>query len=198
MSPQKRTIAQRVNDYLAEPPDAQFRDGKWKFWFIAVAFLSVVNATLTWLIFKDDSENYSGPIMLSVGALVAWLCVGALHYSDSANRQLARGVSALDSIALLFVVVHFSGLLYVYGHHRTLRSDEARKEAAATKFNQDAARIQDGNVKIAEALSTVATETTKAEKLRNDTAYQNRRTAEVGGRIPSSSGSAQSSPVAPA
>jgi len=115
MSPQRRTIAQRVNDYLAEPPGEQFVNGKWKFWFIAVAFLSVINAVLTWLIFRDDGENYSGPIMLSVGALVAWLCVGALHYSDSSDRKLARGVSAVDSIALLFVVCHFSGLLWIYG-----------------------------------------------------------------------------------
>ena len=182
MPQQRRTIAQRVNDYLAEPPGAQFVNGKWRFWFLAVAFLSVVNSVLTWLIFKDDGENYSGPIMLSVGALVAWLCVGALHYSDSTDRRLARGVSAIDSIALLFVVVHFSGLLYVYGHHRTLKSAEAKYEQQVTKFNEDARQIQDANVKIAESARQIATETTKAEKLRNDTAYQNRKAAEAGGR----------------
>jgi hypothetical protein len=183
MPAQRRTIAERVNDYLVEPPGEQFVNGKWKFWFIAVAFLAVVNAALTWLIFKDDGENYSGPIMLSVGALVAWLCVGALHYSDSSNRQLARGVSAVDSFALIFVVVHFSGLLYVYGHHRTLRSAEARYEAQAEKFNVEARQVQDANIKIAEAAQTIAKETTKAEKLRNDTAYQQRKAAEAGGRI---------------
>src|SRR5262245_53021126 len=183
MSPQRRTIAQRVNDYLAEPEGAQFVNGKWKFWFIAIAFLSVVNAALTWLIFRDDSENYSGPIMLSVGALVAWLCVGALHYSDSSNRTLARGVSAVDSIALLFVVIHFSGLLYIYGHHRTLRSAEVRYEAQALKFNTDAKQVQDGNVKIAEAARQIAKETTKAERLKNDAAYQLRKAAEAGGRV---------------
>jgi hypothetical protein len=179
----KRTIAQRVNAWLQEPDGEQFVNGKWKFWFLAVAFLSVVNAALTWLIFRDDAENFSGPIMLSVGALVAWLCVGALHYSDSSNRQLARSVSVVDSIALLFVVIHFSGLLWIYGHHRTLVKAEAKYEAAATKFNEDQRQVQDANVKIAEAAQTIARETTKAEKLRNDTAYQNRKTAEAGGRV---------------
>ena len=179
MSP-KRTIAERVNAYLAEGPDAQFVNNKWKFWFIAVAFLSVINAGLTWLIFRDDSENYSGPVMLSVGALVAWLCVCALHYSDSSNRQLARGVSAVDSAALLFVVIHFAGLLYIYGHHRALRSAEARYEAAAEKFNAEAKQVSGDNVKIAEAAQAIAKEQTKAEKLRNDTAYQQRKAAEAG------------------
>lgn len=192
---QRRTIAERVNAYLAEPDGAQFRDGKWRFWFLAVAFLSVVNSALTWLIFRDDAENYSGPVMLSVGALVAWLCVGALHYSDSSNRQLARSVSVVDSIALLFVVIHFSGLLYVYGHHRTLRSAEARFEQQATKFNEDAQRIQDANVKIADAAQAIARETTKAEKLRNDTAYQNRKAAEAGARgVPRSASAAIAAP----
>jgi len=183
MPAQRRTIAQRVNDYLAEPEGSQFVNNKWKFWFLSIAFLSVINAGLTWLIFKNDSENYSGAIMLSVGALVAWLCVCALHYSDSADRQLARGVSALDSIALLFVVIHFSGLLWIYGHHRTLASAERKYEAQAEKFNQDARQLQADNVKIAEAARQIAAETTKAEKLKNDAAYQIRKAAESGARI---------------
>jgi len=179
----KRSIAERLLAYLVEPEGQQFVAGKWRFWFVAIAFLSVVNAALTWLIFRDDSENYSGPIMLSVGALVAWLCVGALHYSDSSNRQLARGVSAVDSFALLFVVIHFSGLLYVYGHHRTLRAAEARYEAAAVAYNAKAEKVSTDNVEIAKAAQAIAVETRKAEKLRNDTAYQQRKTAEAGGRI---------------
>ena len=189
MSPQRRTIAQRVNDYLAEPPGEQFVNGKWKFWFIAVAFLSVINAVLTWLIFRDDGENYSGPIMLSVGALVAWLCVGALHYSDSSDRKLARGVSAVDSIALLFVVCHFSGLLWIYGHHRTLRSAEARYEAAAAKYNAEAKQVSTDNVEIARAAQAIAQENTKQERLRNDASYQLRKAAEAGAREIPRSGS---------
>jgi hypothetical protein len=194
MSPQKRTIAERVNDYLAEPDGQQFVNGKWKFWFVAIAFLSVVNAALTWLIFRDDAENYSGPIMLSVGALVAWLCVGALHYSDSANRQLARGVSIVDSIALLFVVIHFSGLLYVYGHHRTLQRAETKYEQQAERFNAESRQVQDANVKIAEAAQTIAKETTKAERLRNDAAYQMRKAAEAGLKAARSSARAEIAP----
>jgi len=184
----RRTIAQRVNDYLAEPEGAQFVNGKWKFWFIAVAFLSVVNSILTALIFRDDAENYSGAIILSVGALVAWLCVGALHYSDSTDRRLARGVSALDSIALLFVVVHFSGLLWIYGHHRTLANAERKYEAQAEKFNQDAKQIQDANIKIAEAAKAIAEENRKRARLENDTVYQARKAAEAGAVIRSGRG----------
>jgi hypothetical protein len=182
----KRTIAERLHAYLVEPDGQQFVAGKWRFWFVAIAFLSVINAALTWLIFRDDGENYSGPIMLSVGALVAWLCVGALHYSDSSNRQLARGVSAVDSIALLFVVIHFSGLLYVYGHHRTLRAAEARYEQAAVAYNAKAEKVSTDNVEIARAAREIATENRKRAKLENDTAYQQRKTAEAGGRLPGS------------
>jgi len=100
------------------------------------------HAVITWLIFRDDGENYSGPILLSTGTLVAWLSVCALHYSDSPNRQLSRGVSIIDSIALLFVVAHFAGLLYVYGHYRTLRSAETRYEAAAESSTPTPAKSQ--------------------------------------------------------
>ena len=96
--------------------------------------------------------------MLSVGALVAWLCVGALHYSGNANRQLARGVSLIDSIALIFVIAHFAGLLFVYGHYRTLRSAEARYEAQAEKFNAKAEKVSTDNVEIAKAAQAIAQE----------------------------------------
>jgi hypothetical protein len=177
-------LGQRVHNWLAEPEGEQFKLGKWRFWFIAVAFLSVVNATITWLIFRDDSDNYSGPIMLSAGTLVAWLCVGALHYSDSANKQLARGVSVIDSAALLFVVFHFAGLLYIYGHYRTLRSEEARYEAQAEKFNAKAEQVSSDNVKIAEAGVRISDNERQAERLRNDTAYQTRKAYEAGARPP--------------
>jgi len=193
MSAQRRQpLGQRVHDWLAEPEDQQFTIGKWRFWFIAVAALSVINSIVTWLIFRDDSENYSGPIMISAGALVAWLCVAALHYSDSPNRKLSSLVSVVDSVALLFVMLHFAGLVYVYGHYRTLRSDEARYEAAAEKFNVEAKQVSADNVKIAEAAQTIAKETTKAEKLRNDTAYQTRKAAEAGARLPGQRAAASS------
>ena len=189
MPAQRRTIAERVNDYLVEPEGAQFVNGKWKFWFVAIAFLSVINAALTWLIFRDDSENYSGPIMLSVGALVAWLCVGALHYSDSTDRSLARGVSALDSIALLFVVIHFAGLLYVHGHHRTLRSAEARYEAQAVAYNTKAEKVSDDNKAIATSAERIEIERTKRARIENDTVYQARKAAQAGAKVQTGSSS---------
>lgn len=187
----RRTIAERVNAYLAEAPAEQFTNNKWKFWFVAVAFLSVINSILTWLIFKDDADNYSGPILLSVGALVAWLCVAALHYSDGPNRQLARSVSAVDSIALLFVVVHFAGLLYVYGHHRALKADEARYTQQAETYNARAEKLQADNVAIARSAERIAEQQTKRARLENDTAYQNRKAAEAGLRAARSSAKAE-------
>jgi hypothetical protein len=183
MPTQRRTIAQRVNDYLVEPPGEQFVNGKWRFWFLAVAFLAVINSALTWLIFRDDSENYSGPIMLSVGALVAWLCVGALHYSDSTDRKLARGVSAIDSFALIFVVVHFSGLLYVYGHHRTLRSAEAKYEAQAAAYNAKTEKISEDNAKISADARQIEIERTKRARIENDTVYQAKLAAKAGAKV---------------
>jgi len=185
ISPQRRTLGQRIHGWLAEPPGEQFVAGKWRFWLVAVVGLSVLDATLTALIFKNDTqENYTGAIMLSVGALLAWLAIGCLHYSDSTDRRLARGVSALDSITLLFVVGHFCGLLWVYGHLKTLQSAEAKYEAAATKYNAEAKQVSTDNLKIAASAERIAQETTKAERLRNDSAYQLRKAAEAGARPP--------------
>jgi hypothetical protein len=39
--------------------------------------------------------------------------VGALHYSDSTDARLSRGVSILDSATLVFCAAHFSFLLWV-------------------------------------------------------------------------------------
>jgi hypothetical protein len=124
--------------------------------------------------------------------------VCALHYSDSSNRPLAQSVSAVDSVALLFVVIHLSGLLYIYGHHRALRTAEARYEAAAAKFNVEAKEVQAGNVAIAQAAQAVAQERTKAAKLDNDAAYQLRKAAEAARGIPlPRSRSAQAPQAAP-
>jgi hypothetical protein len=55
----------------------------------------------------------------------------------------------------------------------TLQSQEAKYEANASTYNERAEKISGDNVRIAEAIS-------KAERLRNDTAYQIRRAAESG------------------
>lgn len=180
----RKNFGQYIHDKLAEPDGQQFVMGKFRFWLPAVLFLSVLNAVLTALIFKNDAqENYISPIMVSVAGLLGWLAIGCLHYSDSTDRQLSRGVSALDSITLLFVTAHFCGLLYIYGHATTLRSAEAKYTAAAEKFNAEAKQVSTDNVEIAKAAQAIARETTKAEKLRNDTAYQQRKAAEAGGGI---------------
>jgi len=135
----------------------------------------VLNPVLTASIFGSAGklQGYIGAIMLSVGALLAWLCVGTLHYSDSRDARLSRGVSLLDSVTLCFVIGHFCFLLWAQGHLLTLQSQEAKYEASVIMYNGGAERISSDNVRIAEAI-------TKAERLRNDTAYQLRRAAETG------------------
>ena len=145
-----------------------------------------VNAGLTALIFQSagNLQNYMGAVLLGVGALVGWIAIGCLHYSDSGDRQLARGVSALDSVTLLFVVAHFAFLMWAYGHLKTIQSAEAKYEQQAERFNAQAREVQDANVKIAEAARAVAQETTKTARLENDRAYQLRKASEAGARIP--------------
>jgi hypothetical protein len=168
-------FGQRFHNWLDEPEGQIFAHGKWRFWFPMLLIFSVLNPILTASIFGSAGklQGYVGAIMLSVGALLAWLCVGTLHYSDSRDGRLARGVSILDSVTLCFVIAHFCFLLWAQGHLLTLQSQEAKYEASATTYNERAERISGDNVRIAEANS-------KAERLRNDTAYQLRRAAEAG------------------
>lgn len=168
-------FGQRFHTWLDEPEGQIFAHGKWRFWFPMLLIFSVLNPILTASIFGSAGklQGYVGAIMLSVGGLLAWLCVGTLHYSDSRDARLARGVSILDSITLCFVIAHFCFLLWAQGHLLTLQSQEAKYEANAIMYNERAERISGDNVRIAEAI-------TKAERLRNDTAYQLRRAAEAG------------------
>jgi hypothetical protein len=175
-----------INAWLAEPQGAEFRDGKWRFWLPAVLGFTLLNAALTALIFRDGGqlENYMGAALVGIGGMVAWIAIGCLHYSDSSDRKLARGVSALDSATLVFVVAHLSFLLWCYGHLKTLQSAEAKYEAATEVYNVKAERISEDNKAIAEAARQIAIETTKSERLKNDAAYQMRKAAEAGARIP--------------
>src|SRR5262245_43571314 len=180
---EKLKFGQRFHNWLDEPEGQIFAHGKWRFWFPMLLIFSVLNPVLTASIFGSAGklQAYVGAIMLSVGALLAWLCVGTLHYSDSRDARLARGVSLLDSVTLTFVIAHFCFLLWAQGRLLTLRSQEAKYEASAIKYNERAERISGDNVRIAEAIS-------KAERLRNDTAYQIRRAAESGNLKRSRSG----------
>lgn len=168
-------FGQKVHNWLDEPEGHIFTHGKWRFWFPMLLIFSVLNPILTASIFGSAGklQGYIGAIMLSVGALLSWMCVGTLHYSDSKDGRLARGVSFLDSVTLCFVIAHFCFLLWAQGHLLTLQSQEARYEASASTYNNRAERISGDNVRIAEEIS-------KAERLRNDTAYQLRRAAETG------------------
>ncbi|HKQ77951.1 MAG TPA: hypothetical protein VJ810_29915 [Blastocatellia bacterium] len=76
-----------------------------------------------------------------------------------------------------------SSVKWTYGHLATLQNAEGEYKAAAEKFNAEAKVVSQDNVKIAEAAKAIAEQTTKAEKLRNDTAYQTRKAAEAGVRI---------------
>jgi hypothetical protein len=147
----RQPFGQRVHNWLSEPEGETFRLGKWRFWFACVAGLQLLNAGLTALIFRSagNLENYMGAILLGVGALVGWIAIGALHYSDAPDKKLARGVSALDSVTLLFVIAHFAFLMWAYGHLRTIQSAEAKYDAQVEKFNGDARQLQADNVKIA-------------------------------------------------
>jgi hypothetical protein len=183
MSPRKN-FGERIHEYLAEPDGQQFVMGKFRFWLVAVVFLSVLNAILTALIFRDDTqENYISPIMLSVAALLCWLAIGCLHYSDSTDRRLARGVAGLDSLTLLFVVCHFCALMYAYGHLRTIQNAERKYDLAAAAYNSKNEKISQDNTKIAEAQARIEIERTRRAKIENDTIYQARKAAQAGAKV---------------
>jgi hypothetical protein len=182
----KQPLGRRLTAWLQEAPGETFRDGKWRFWFITVAGLQLLNAVLTTLIFHSTGnlQNYMGAILLGAGALVGWIAVGCLHYSDGHDRQLSRWVSALDSATLLFVVAHFAFLMWAYGHLKTLQSAEAKYEAAAVAYNERAEKIQADNARIAEAIQKAAEADKARATIENDTVYQQRKAAEAGALIP--------------
>jgi len=179
---QRIPIGQRINKWLDEPEGSIFKNGKCRFWLPMLLIFSVLNAVLTASIFGSagNLQTYIGAIMLSVGALVAWSCIGTLHYSDSRDARLSKGVSILDSATLCFVIGHFCFLMWAQGHLMTIQSEERKYEQSAATFNEKADKLSSDNVKIAEAGAQTAREKTKAAKIQNDTAYQLRRAAETG------------------
>jgi hypothetical protein len=180
---QKRSFGHRINKWLDEPEGETFKSGKWRFWFLALVGLSILNAILTASIFGSNRQGFIGSITLAVGALVAWLCVGTLHYSDSRDPRLARGVSLLDSISLCFVIAHFCFLLWAQGHLLTIQGQEAEYKASAATYNEKAEKISIDNAKIAAAAERIAQEETKRARIENDTIYQARKAAQAGARI---------------
>jgi len=173
----KPSISERINARLREPEGEIFKAGKWRFWFALAFGLSLGSAILTAMIFAWSA----GSLTVVAGVLVLWTLVGTLHYSDSEDSQLARGVSLLDSVALCFVVGHFCFAMWAYGHLLTLRGAEVKYEAAALAYNEKAEKIQADNVKIAASGEKIAEASVKRAKLENDTAYQTRKAVEAGG-----------------
>jgi hypothetical protein len=188
MSPQKprRSFDQRVNSWLAEDAGETFRRNKWRFWFVALIAFQLLNAILTAAVFATGGSlrSFIGAIVLAVGALLAWLAVAFLHYSDGHDRQLARAVSALDSVTLIFVIAHFCFLLWTYGHVSTIMGSEAKYEAQAERYNARAEKVSGDNVQVAKSAENISVHNEKAERLRNDAAYQLRKAYEAGGRPP--------------
>ncbi len=191
----RQPFGERINHWLAEAPGQVFTRGKWRFWWPAITAFTLFNAALTAIIFNDGGrlQAYMGAVLVGAGALLVWLCVGFLHYSDGSDRRLARGVSALDSITLCFVIAHFCGLFWVYGRLHTLQTAEVAHNAQVEKYNAEARQVSADNAKIAESLAKVSEAEKQRARIENDSIYQARKAAEAGVRIAPRRGSAASS-----
>lgn len=172
----KQPFGQRINNWLNEPEGETFRHGKWRFWFPTLIGLTALNAVMTAVIFgQDGAQKYIGSIVVLAGAVLCWLALGLLHYSDSEDRLLAIGVAALDSVTLLFVAAHFSFLLWCQGHLWMLRAaEETRRQDIAT-YNAQWMPVKESNERIAASVERIAQIEKETERLRNDTAYWSRR-----------------------
>ena len=145
----KKTFGERINNWLDEPKGQTFKSGKWRFWFPTLIGLTALNAVMTAVIFgQDGAQKYIGSIVVLAGAVLCWLALGLLHYSDSEDRALAVGVAILDSVTLLFVAAHFSFLLYCQGHLWTLRAAEERYRADMATHNIQWKPVVDSNERI--------------------------------------------------
>jgi len=172
----KRTFGRRINEWLHEGPGEVFRQGKWRFWFPTLIGLTALNAIMTAVIFgQDGAQKYIGSIVVLAGAVLCWLALGLLHYSDSSDRLLAIGVAALDSVTLLFVAAHFSFLLWCQGHLWTLRAAETRYSQDLAAYNAQISPISADNARITAAAERIAEIEKQTERLRNDTTYWARR-----------------------
>lgn len=182
---EKWRFGRRINDWLIEPVGQTFSEGKWLFWFLPLLVFFALNAVLTGAVFSsgDGLQKSMGVVLISVVVLLAWIGVGALHYSDSSDARLARGVSALDSATLIFVIGHFCLLLYVYSHISTLKNAEAEYRDAMERYNSNAIAVSGDNAKIAEALAAIADAEKQRARIEQDTAYQLRQAARHGARI---------------
>src|SRR5262245_33269538 len=173
---EKKTFGRKINEWLHESPGQIFREGKWKFWFPTLIGLTALNAVMTAVIFgQDGMQKYIGAIVVMAGAVLCWLALGLLHYSDSEDRALAIGVAALDSVTLLFVAFHFAFLLWCQGHLWTLRAAETKYKEDLATYNAQVQPISADNARITAAAERIAEIEKATERLRNDTAYWSKR-----------------------
>jgi len=180
----RQPFGRRLDAWLDEPENEQFTTNKWRFWLPAVLGFSILNSVLTVLIFREsESANYLTPALLAASAIVGWLAIGCLHYSDAKRGRMARGVSALDSVSLLFVLFHFCLLVFVLGHSWILRSAERKYAVELATWNENAQRFHAGNEKIAEAIDRAEASRKETARIEADAAYQYRKAAERGVRI---------------
>jgi hypothetical protein len=197
MENKKQTISERINARLKEPENAIFKDGKWRFWFPVVLVLSLVNSCLTALIFNGATAAPVNFIVVAMGTLLCWIGVGALHYSDSGDGRLSRGVSLLDSIALCFMIAHFCFLLWAYGHLITLRAAETEYKVGAEAYNARVADVSKDTVKATENIVKISDNTVKVARLNNDAAYQLRVATQNGARVKSVKSAPSDAPSLP-
>jgi hypothetical protein len=170
------SFGRKINTWLAEPKGEVFRHGKWRFWFPTLVGLTALNAVMTAVIFgQDGAQKYIGSIVVMAGAVLCWLALGLLHYSDSEDRTLAIGVASLDSITLLFVAVHFSFLLWCQGHLWNLRAAETKYQGEVAEYNAQAAKLSTDNNDLARTAERIAEIEKQTERLRNDTAYWSKK-----------------------
>lgn len=172
----QRRFGQRINAWLAEAPGEVFKTGKWRFWLPCLVGLTALNAVMTAVIFgADGMQKYIGSIVVLAGAVLCWLAIGLLHYSDSEDRLLAMGVAVLDSVTLLFVAAHFSFLLWTQGHLWILRAAEDTYRQDLATHNAQWSPVKESNDRIAATVERIASIEKETERLRNDTAYWSRR-----------------------
>jgi hypothetical protein len=181
----RKSFGQFVNNWLSEAPGEQFKQNKWRFWFVALLAFQILNAVLTALVFSQAGrlQAYMGSVLLGVGALLCWLGVAFLYYSDGSDRRLAGGVAILDSVTLCFAVAHFAFLMWVYGHLSTLQNAEKAYAVVIAKHNADAQALQESNARIADAIQKAADARERTAKIEQDVAYQYRQAAKHGAKI---------------
>lgn len=120
-----------INSKLDEDQGRLFKDNKWRFWFPTATGFQALNTALTWYLFPGNL----GAIIGCAGALLCWLIICFLHYTDSGHKSLDKWVSILDSAGLVFMVLHFGFLLWAAGHSSLLRDAEAKYEAKVESYN---------------------------------------------------------------